>query len=103
MLQIYGQNNPHSDVLIIGTHSSLLMLQKAISKALNNAHSCTRLEPSDGEQYFAYVFNTSPEVISGLSSHYSDSDFALIPGRKSPYTTFYQEIRSYLPIVESTR
>ncbi len=99
MLQIYGQSTPHSDIYITGTRESLIRLRQAVDRALStpSGHGRTEDFPSDGEYFHTYVFVANEAVIKGLASHYGDSDFASIPGRKDVVSTFYNEIRSYLP------
>lgn len=103
MLQVYGQSVPHNDVFVVGDRESLIRLRQTIDRALSGHHARMEAQPSDSELYHIYVMNTNDITIKNLSSHYSDSDFSSIPGRKDLYSTFYTEMRSYLPVTESRR
>lgn len=84
IIQIYGQDSPHSEALIVSDKEGLILLREAIDKALKSGQGVLNTFQSDGEGYQLIILKQKEDKIKELRSSYIDEIY--VTGGKKPWS-----------------
>lgn len=73
ILHIYPAGRPHDEVVIVGDRNALVLLQRAIGRALDHGEAGSgNLYAADGEGFEVLIVEAAPTLLAAAPEHYAD-------------------------------